>query len=735
VNALTRVRRRWPARSGRRANGGSSDAETERSVRTFWWVAGVVGTVMVGVVLWQLLLPRPFYTGTNSVGVRSIVGTVDRGRTLCVPDLSIPSGTGRVRFAVFASQSSVRVRVRLVAGSRTSVATAVGQPGPGGRINLDAPAPSPPGQHGTVTGSACLTALDGPVQIGGMAGLQADQAAARLDGKPFENRVSVWFLPPSGTRRSLLASAGDILSRAALFRPGIVGPWTYVVLLLVVLPVTSLVALKLMAAALRERRWRIRPALVIFLIAFVNAGSWALITPAFNTPDEPDHFAYAQYLAETGHQPAQSGTLAPFSTDEVEALNGVRTYSQVSIGDARPPWTKGDERAWKQFEAGAPHRRDDGGGPTGSAAPHSPLYYALLVPAYDLVGSSSPFSQLTLMRFVSGLLGAIVAVCAFAIVRELLPRQRFAAVGAGLLVAFQPMFTFMAGGVNNDNGVNAAAALSLYLVIRGLRRGLTWRLGLALGAVMAITPLMKGTGYEIYPIVALGVLGMLWRRHAPRDLREWAIVVAAFAAVRVAWAAVGPLFHHGGVTTGTAISASNSVSAALHSPKRYLEYLWQVFLPRLSFMPDMWVQRWPFYDIYLHNGWGAFGWYAIVFPSWVYAVIVATMAIVGILGLATLVRERVIVRRLSWELIVIVLTPVCVLAAVEAAYFTPVARAVPAEQGRYLFPAVAALAVMAAGGTFGLGRRWHVPLLTALVVAVVGLSFASRLLSLAAFYT
>ena len=99
-----------------------------------------------------------------------------------------------------------------------------------------------------------------------------------------------------------------------------------------------------------------------------------------------------------------------------------------------------------------------------AASPHQPAYYALLAPAYLAVRSQSTFSQLTAMRLVSALLGAIVAVCAFGVVRELLPRQRAAAAAAGLLVAFHPMFGFISGAVNNDNGINAAAALSLYLV-------------------------------------------------------------------------------------------------------------------------------------------------------------------------------------------------------------------------------------------------------------------------------
>ena len=48
---------------------------------------------------------------------------------------------------------------------------------------------------------------------------------------------------------------------------------------------------------------------------------------------------------------------------------------------------------------------------------------------------------------------------------------------AALLVAYQPMYGFISGAVNNDVGVNAgAAALELLLIVM-LRRGLTLPLG------------------------------------------------------------------------------------------------------------------------------------------------------------------------------------------------------------------------------------------------------------------
>jgi 4-amino-4-deoxy-L-arabinose transferase-like glycosyltransferase len=362
----------------------------------------------------------------------------------------------------------------------------------------------------------------------------------------------------------------------------------------------------------------------------------------------------------------------------------------------------------------------------------------VLAPAYEAVRSQSTFSQLTAMRLVSALLGALVALCAFAVVRELLPGRPVAAAAAGLLVAFQPMFGFISGAVNNDNGVNAAAALSLYLVIRGLRRGLTWRVAATLGATLAVVPLMKETGYEIYPAVAVGLLGIGLRRRRLGDARAWAALAAAFAAVRGGWSLLQPVFYPpaAGRSPGGGIAATGALAGAEHMPGRFLVYLWELFLPRLGFMGDLFPPGWPFKAVYVVRGWGAFGWYMWTFPNWVYNAIILAMGLVGLLALSAAVRGRFALRSRAFEAAVVALYPVCVLVAVEAAFFAPNGgRTVVAEQGRYIFPAIAALAAIAVAGTFGLGRRLHVPLATVLVVAMIGLSYASQLLTLGSFFT
>jgi hypothetical protein len=171
------------------------------------------------------------------------------------------------------------------------------------------------------------------------------------------------------------------------------------------------------------------------------------------------------------------------------------------------------------------------------------------------------------------------------------------------------------------------------------------------------------------------------------------------------------------------------------NPQGYLSYLWQVFFPTLPFMTELHHTSWPFFDIYIVRGWGSFGWYAETFPRWVYWIIVFATGAVGALGVSLLWRHRDRVKR-DWPVLVfIALVPLVVIAAVEAAYYTPDRRAVIPEFGRYLFPAMAPLAAMAAGACLAFGRRWAGVAAAVLVAAVIVTDYAAQLLTLAGFYS
>jgi hypothetical protein len=710
--------------------------------RRVWVAGGLVLALALVVSAYYLARSGEHYTGTNSVGVRSLVAEVAPGKRLCVPELRIPEGSARAELTALWGGPD---RPRLLVERRTPGAPTYRESEPpvdgasgGALLPVRVGIGEVPSDSVDVASSLCVRPVGGPISVGGTAGVQADQESPTLGRRPLDSRVAVRFLPPAGEKPSILSLLPEAFERAALFRPGIVTPWWYWAIFFLLLPALWFVSLRTLATAAAGKARAKRIAVAVALVAVLNAAAWALIIPVWQGPDEPDHFAYLQTLAEQGELPErQSGGAGAFSSGSVVALDATRTYSVVGLGDTRPPWLEADEQHYREQEAENPGREDDGGGYLVSTSAHQPGYYALTLPAYLLTDSQSTFSELTATRLVSALLAGLTALCAFLTVRELAPRQLWLAAAAGLLAAFQPMVAFMFGVLNNDAGVNAGAAVVVFLLVRGLRRGLTVPLGVALGATLALLTALKGTGAALYPAAAVALIGMVWRRHGRSDLPGYLALVAAAAGTyglrRVVVSALEPDPVGPGPALGA--DASNVVDRVLDQLGTYLSYTWQMFLPRLWFMNDLHVQKWPAFEVYIKTGWGAFGWIVFRFPTWVYVVIVAASLAAAALCAVAVVRRRVAAAKLGWELATLLLVLIGVVLGVEAAYFTNVPRPVPAEQGRYVFTAVVPLVAIAVGGCLAFRNRTAVVVATVMVASMLGLGYASQLLTLSGFFT
>jgi hypothetical protein len=556
-----------------------------------------------------------------------------------------------------------------------------------------------------------------------------------IDGRPSPARIAIWYRPPAGEKRSVASALPDLFRRAALFRPGIVGPWTYALILFAVLPGLIYAGLRLLARAGDDSsRPRLPLAAAVALIAFGHAACWALVTPAFDAPDETEHFAYAQRVGESGKGLTNSPQL--YSSDQGRAVDANRVLANSETGDGRTPWLSADEDDWERANARERKPRDDGGGVATATSSHSPVYYGSLAATYRVTRGASIWTTLTSMRLTSALYGALAAACAFLLVAELVPRRRVLAAAAGLLVAFHPMFAFMSGAVTNDMGVNGMSALLLYLVVRAYVRGPTPALGAAIGAVMIVAPLMKGTAYALYPAVLIGLGAALWRHRSRQAVLSLAALGATAVALFAVWGAASGHFERSTFTTpgGT---APGSDFGGVNDPLGLLSYLWQVFLPPLGFMVDHWQQGiWPYFDIYVVRGWASFGWYSMTFSDWVYWAIAFAMPIVAAMSIAAVVRYRDRIAPLIVPGIVLLLAIGGIFAGVHAFYFpsTPRTDSVP-EQGRYLFPAIVPLATIAVASAYAFGRRWVVPIAATLVVATMGTALAAQLMALTRFYT
>lgn len=101
--------------------------------RAVWLPAVVVGTLAFALIVWQLAIPRNYYTGTDSVAISSVVADVNVGQTLCVPGLDLPGETGRVQLALFAQRPRLQAAVSVIASGTTTVSRAAAVTGGGTR--------------------------------------------------------------------------------------------------------------------------------------------------------------------------------------------------------------------------------------------------------------------------------------------------------------------------------------------------------------------------------------------------------------------------------------------------------------------------------------------------------------------------------------------------------------------------------------------------------------------------
>ena len=696
-------------------------------------VAAIVATV------WLTEGSRRF-AGTNSVAPVDTVATVPGGRRLCVRRLWMPPGADAVSMLLGNSRAAgtaVALSLSTPEGRRSARATVPSRP------TRAVVFPVRPLRRGSPV-TACLRPAGTLDYVGGtktnpFLGVNytprplptRGPPQADVDGAPLKaGLVGVRFLAPG--QHSAADELGAAGSRASLFRPGIVGSWTYVALLVVV-PLLWILGLLLLLDPERRRR----PVLIVAALAFVNAAAWSIITPPFEGPDEEAHVAYATHLAETGKSPKHDLRLPYASTEIRLAIEATHHFTVFrSPLETRPPWEARDQRGYERAVAERHAARDDGGGETG-ATNYGPAYYGVEAVGYRLAGGSL-FNRIFVMRLLSALLAAITVAFVYAAVAELLPGRRWPAVAAALAVSFQPMFGFISGVVNPDAAANLAGAALLYLAIRAMRRGLTVGVAAALAAVFVVGAVAKTTVITLAPALLLAVVIAARRRRPAR--RVWLALGGTLAGVALVWVAIASLLGRTTApqnTTQAALPDSAGVASQMVHLSDRLVYMWQVFFPPLPGMKDIYVgpDLVPAWTIYVKRAWGSFGWLTIEFPRVVYLAIALALLVVIGLAVRAALRERPAVRARTGEIAVLALAFVSV--ALSAHY--GLARANPSgfvlEQGRYLFPAVIAAAVVGIAACYGLGRRRAQALALVLVTAMMLLSGLSQLFVFIKYYT
>ncbi|MGQ9683067.1 MAG: phospholipid carrier-dependent glycosyltransferase [Anaerolineae bacterium] len=426
------------------------------------------------------------------------------------------------------------------------------------------------------------------------------------------------------------------------------------------------------------------PLAVLIAVYLATATQYALLTPPWQAPDEPAHYNYVRYIAERGALPVlRSGDYPAAYLEEIKA----RGF---------PPEMSIDPL---QYESWQP-----------------PLYYVLAAPLYRAALAIAPHPlPLIVLRLLSVLLGALLIAVTYLIARELLPQPEPLALGAASVLATLPMQVAMTAAVNNDTLAGLWSAVIVWQLLRLLRSSPTTRQWQLLGLTIGLGALTKLSTLATLPLVGAVVCYTLWQQAHTSAAGRAARWRPALAVALPALLLIAPWVLRNVVTYGVAdplIMARHSSVVA--GQLRTEVWLAQVGLP--SAVREM--ARTTFYSF-----WGQFGWMGVPLPDRLYTLLAAGCGLCA-LGLAAdachiasrwgrLTREA----QVSWCVILgwLLLT---------AASYLWYNLSFKQHQGRYLFPALPAIALLLAVGWWRAmrrSRRWvstaYLLVLTAILVA------------------
>jgi len=290
-----------------------------------------------------------------------------------------------------------------------------------------------------------------------------------------------------------------------------------------------------------------------------------------------------------------------------------------------------------------------------------------------------------LARQVSVLMGLVAVLGTYLIVWEIFPGRRALATGAAAVVAFNPMFLFVASAASNDVTVAATASLATWAALRlALRNGSVLRQAALVGLLLGLALLSKTSAVALAPVVGGALAYRAWRERAWRSLLVGGLVVTAVALAVTGWWYVRSWRLYGD-PLGMAVWLEHF---GVRDPKPTL----------LDLLPE--------FDGLEMSYWAVFGWRDMVVERWIYDLffVADRLALAGwLVGLGRALW-------LHWRGRAISLNSVVGLGLVWlwlVAAFAALLRYMQliwANHGRLLFPAVAAV-----GGLLFIGWRLWLP--------------------------
>ncbi len=367
---------------------------------------------------------------------------------------------------------------------------------------------------------------------------------------------------------------------------------------------------------------------LLFVIMLLKGVLWSLAFPLWQGPDEEDHYAVIQFIAETGRLPDEADIWLP---DEV-------TLSRELADVGRLPYAPEQRQAFSDtavgpgeaaFAALPPETRSStelqG---IGKLMHATPLYYVFGAAVYRLFDDGDLLYRAQVQRLLAVLVGSPLVIVAYLTARLLFPTSAAMRLTIPTLVAFHPMISEIVSVVSVDGLLILCYSLLIHLCLLIFRNGLNWRYGLAVGLTFAVGMLTKPTLSGIVPLIAAVVFYDWWHnRGRRREVFLSAVLMNAVILPPVGWWVQRSLRINDDPLYFNPVVEGHRI---IQNP--FYDYgVWQHFL---DYYQSVWGGLFT-------TWWAHFGWIDTALPPWVYSLLrfLTVLAIVGLL-VALLRRPR-----------------------------------------------------------------------------------------------
>ena len=415
----------------------------------------------------------------------------------------------------------------------------------------------------------------------------------------------------------------------------------------------------------------------ILLIAYLLlAGAYSVINPIHEGTDELRHYRFVRYIIENGRLPVQGQEACRSQSHHpplIYALGALAT-SWVDTGkELCAPPASNPFWGYRYWEVGTDNKN---------------MY--LHDPAVEGFPWRGEALAAHIVRFINVLVGLGAVWFTYLAAREIWPRPSWTPLGVAALLAFNPMFLYMAGTINNDVIAALSGALILYLLLRLLHdeQGLRWRWGIWLGLAYVLALMSKFNLAPILLLISAALTLVAWRKRQWGWWWELHLLIGLITLYGAGWWFGRNLYLYGEPTGFETLTELWGVRTPAESVGLVIQEL-----------PHAWSSLW-----------GRFGYGQIPLPREVYAVlwwlVLASGSGIAVHWLFGLWEQRVTGQRPTADQLPLPSQQGLWLAAAQVGLFAAVLLAYmlvsPAgAMGRFFFPGLPALVLLV---PFGLGR-------------------------------